>query len=84
MVCLYGLAPACDGELENYPVWGTRVAQLVKRGLLISARVMISQFVRVSPVSGSALRMRSLLGILSLPLSLPLPCVHARSLSKID
>ena len=54
--------------------------------LLISAQVMISQLVSSSPASGSALAVQGLLGILSLPLSLPLPClgaqawVHARSL----
>ena len=39
--------------------------------LLISALVMISRF--MSPMSGSVLTMWGLLGILSHPLSLPLP-----------
>ena len=59
---------------------GTCVAQL-SIWLLISAQVMISRFVRLSPTSGSALTVWSLLGILSLPLSLPSP-VHY--LSKIN
>ena len=52
--------------------------------LLISAQVMISWFVGLSPASGSVMIAWSLLGILSLPLFLPLPpsvcvyvCVHA-------
>ena len=47
---------------------GAWVAQSVKH--LTSAQVMISQFVGLSPVSGSVLTAQSLLGILSLPLSL--------------
>ena len=43
------------------------VAQLVKR--LTSPQVMISQFMESSPALGSALTMRSLLGILSPSLS---------------
>ena len=39
---------------------------------LVSAQVMISQFMSSSPVLGSALTARSLLGILSLSLSLSL------------
>ena len=38
--------------------------------LLISAQVMVSRFVRSSPASGSMLTAWSLLGILSVPLSL--------------
>ena len=41
--------------------------------LLVSAQVMILRFVSSGPTSGSALAVWSLLGILSLPLSLPLP-----------
>ena len=41
--------------------------------LLILAHVMISWFVSSSPLSGSVLTTWSLLVILSLPLSLPLP-----------
>ena len=41
-------------------------------------------FVRSSYALGSALTVRILLGIQSLPLSLPLPCSHMHSLSQID
>ena len=51
--------------------WGAWVAQVVKR--LTWAQVMISWFTGSSPASGSALTVWSLPGILSLPLSLPLP-----------
>ena len=51
---------------------GTWVAQLVKHPTL--AQVMISQFMGLNPTSGSALTVPSLLGILILLLSLPLPC----------
>ena len=40
------------------PLWGTWVAQLVKR--LTLAQVMISQFVGLSPASGSVLTAQSL------------------------
>ena len=40
---------------------------------------MISRFAGSSPMSGSVLTVQSLLGILCLPLSLPLPCLHASS-----
>ena len=43
--------------------------------LLISAQVMISWFVGLSPVLRPVLRAQSLLGIQSRPLSLPLPCL---------
>ena len=49
--------------------------------LLISAQVMISRFMSSSPTWGSALREWSLLGILSLPLSLP--PLHTLSLNKL-
>ena len=49
--------------------------------LSVSAQVMISQFVSLSPASGSVLTAWSLLGILCLPHYLPLPHVHAQSLS---
>ena len=64
----------------RYTFLGTWMAQLVEC-LLISAQVMISWFMGLSPTLGSALAPQSLLGILSL-LSLPLHCslVHALSL----
>ena len=49
-----------------------RLSRLSLR-LLISSQAMISRFVSSSPVSGSALTVRSLLGILSLSPSLPAP-----------
>ena len=48
---------------------------------LISAQVMISAFLRSSPALGSVVTAQSLLGILSLPLSLSLPRYQALSLS---
>ena len=51
---------------------GTWVAQLSAR-LLISAQVMISWFVSLNPVLGPALTVWHLLGVLSLPISLPFP-----------
>ena len=59
---------------------GAQVAQSVER--LTSAQVVISQSVSSSPALGSVLTARawSLLQILCLPLSLPLPA-HALSLS---
>ena len=48
------------------------MAQLVNH--LAPAQVMTSEFVSSIPASGSALAVRSLLGILSLSLSLPLSC----------
>ena len=48
--------------------------------LLILAQVEISRFVSLSPTSGSVQIAQSLLGILSLPLSLPLPCLYSLSL----
>ena len=59
--------------------WGACVAQLVE--WLTLTQVMISQFVGLSPASGSVLTAQSLslLQILCLPLSLPL--LHSCSLS---
>ena len=55
--------------------------------LLISAQVMISQFGSLSPTSGSALRVWSLLGILSPPLSAPPPpsgsLAHSLKINKL-
>ena len=65
------------------------MAQLVKRPTL--AQVMISQFVGSSPVSGSVLTARSLLGILSpslfalLPLALPIFCkINNKKILKVN
>ena len=57
---------------------GAWVAQSAK--LSISAQVMISRLVGLSPESGSVLTVQSLLGILSLPLSAPPPFVLSLSL----
>ena len=67
-------------EFKRPWILGTWVAQL---GRLVSAQVMISQFVSSSPTSGSALTAWNLLGILSLPLSLSAPplLTHTHSLS---
>ena len=46
-----------------------------------AAQVMISWFVRLSPALGSTLIVQSLLGILSIPVSLPLPLL-ARSVCR--
>ena len=65
--------------VEEVPGWLSRLSiQLLI--LLISAQV--SRFMGSSHVLGSALAAQSLLGILSLPLSLSLPCSHLLSLSK--
>ena len=53
---------------------GAWVAQSVKCLTLISAQVMISQFMNSSPTLGSLLSVQSLLCILDPPLSLPLLC----------
>ena len=59
---------------------GAWVAQSLKRPT--SAQVMISQFVSLSPVSGSQLPAQGLLQILLLPISLPLPhSLHVLSLT---
>ena len=53
-------------ECLGAPGWLSRLGVW----LLISAQVMISGLVRLSPVLGSALTVQGLLGILSLSLSL--------------
>ena len=61
------------------------MAQLVKRPT--SAQVMISQFMGLSPESGSGVTAQSLESAsdsVSPSLSLLLPCSHAVSLSKIN
>ena len=61
--------------------WGAWVAQLVERPTL--DQVMISQLVSLSPTWALCWQLRawSLLQMLCLPLSLPLPCSRALSLS---
>ena len=49
-----------------------------------SAQVMISRFVGSNPASGSALTVQSLLGILSLPLSLCLMLSFSLKISKLE
>ena len=67
--------------LKVWPIIGVPgwLSQLNVR-LLVLAWVMISWFVESSPVSGSALEVRGLFRILSLPFSLPLPHMHTSSL----
>ena len=62
--------------MKGTPGWLSRLSGR----LLVSAQVMISRFLSLSPTSGSALTMWSLLGILSLPLSAPLPLALSVSL----
>ena len=63
-------------------MWGAQVAQSVKR--LISAQVMISQFMGLGPTLNFVLTALSLLRILCLPLSLPTrpPTLFSLSLSQ--
>ena len=60
--------------------WGTWVAHSVKHPT--SVQVMISWFVRLSPVSDSMLTAWSLLESLFLPLCPSPDCAHLLSLSK--
>ena len=75
-----------EGRIRNVYPLGAGVAQSVKR--LSLAQVMISRFVSSSPTSGCVPTAQSLepLGILCLPLSLPLPCLCSVSvfLSRIS
>ena len=64
-------------KIPGAPGWLSQLSVL----LLVSAQVMISQFMSSRPVLGSVLTARSPLGILSLPLSLPLPYSGSLSLS---
>ena len=61
---------------------GTWVARLVDHPAW--AQVMISQFVSLSPTSGSLLSVQGLLQILCPPISLPLPCSCSLPLLKIN
>ena len=66
---------------------GTWVAQSIES--LTSAQAMISQFVSLSPTSGSTLTVQSLLQILCPPLPSALPLLtltlsHTHSLSQIN
>ena len=71
---MYGHPIAQGIQVLKGQVRGAWVAQSVRRPT--SAQVMISQSVSSSPTSGSVLITRSLLLILCLPLSLPLPCLR--------
>ena len=78
-ICTWEIKKDTMGGRGALPGWLTRSSDR----LSISAQVMISQFMRPSPTSGSALTDWSLLGILSPP---PLLCsspayTHAHSLS---
>ena len=68
--------------IKNAIYWGTWVAQLVKGPTLDFGSGHDLMFVSLSPVLGSVLTVWSLLGILSLSLSLFLPC--SLSLSRIN
>ena len=67
-------------ELASRGAWGGWLSRLSIR-LLISAQVMIPRFVSLSPALGFALTALGLLGILSLPLSLPLPPRNSNKLT---
>ena len=67
-------------KTTGVPGWLNWSSTQIDIGLIL-AQVIISQFVNLSPASGSALTVWSLLGILFLPLSLPLSCSLSLSLS---
>ena len=67
------------GDMKWTSPWGACVAQVVKP--LTSAQVMISRFVGLSSALDSTLAIWSLLGILSLPLSLCLSFTFTVSVS---
>ena len=67
-------------EKKNKRIRGAWVAQPVRHPT--SALVMISWFMRSSPTPGYVLTIWSLLGILSPPLSLPLPCSLSQKKKK--
>ena len=64
----------------SLPIVGHLGDQSIKHPTL--AQVMITRFVGSSPASDSALTAQSLLGILSLPRSLPLPSTFSLSLPQ--
>ena len=82
--CIYNLvlSTALKRCMQFFAVTGW--LSLLSFCLLILAQVMISWFMGSSSALGSVLTAQSLLGILSLPLSLPLThsCEHALSLSQ--
>ena len=88
IVILYGTSsiykrkPSCflyllfKNDLAGVGAWVVRSVERLNSRLLTS--VQIFQFVRSSPTSGSASTVQSLLGILALPLSLPLPTLSLK------
>ena len=69
----------CYGNPIRLIQIGGHLGGLVKCVTL--AQVVILRFVGSSPTSGSVLAARSLLRVLCLPHSLPLPCSHSVSIS---
>ena len=69
-------------SLNMMEVGGTWVAQSVKCLTLDCGSGHDLTVGKFSPMAGSVLTVRSLLGILSLPPSLPLPCLHSLSVSQ--
>ena len=68
---------------QKLPWRGAWVARLVKHKTLgFLAQVVISRFMRWSPASGFVLTARSLLAIVSLPLSLPHPTLSLKKKNK--
>ena len=63
---LLGFTPGQEWRVSRVPGWLSRL----KHPTLVSAQGMTSRFVGLSPTLGSTLAMWSLLGILSLSLSL--------------
>ena len=85
MVCLFPFdyfPPLCAFVFKEDFFGGSWVAQSVKCTAFGSAQVMISQFVGLSPTSGSMLTVWRLLGILSLSLSLHPPLKINKSTLK--
>ena len=69
------MAASLDGTGLRAPGW----LSWLSVQLLVSAHVMTSQFVTLSPMSGSVPTVRSLLGLLSLFLSLSAPLLFSLS-----